>query len=226
MNDLSPSHDTLERQLDAIETKTRNKIDVYLSARGKSHIHEDARGLSQNVSDDYGNRFLIELIQNAHDAHPADKQDGEIAVVFVAEGDTEFGCLYVANRGTYYYEVKASQGDPGSFHFGPTEIVAAGRYREDQDHIYRVLYVSHATERAWTRIRLLPNPLSDEGRRKLNPVGRGAVTYAFDPSSKDETGRATLTAARSRVRAGERAVTAGSRVYCRIGRGSYQKRLT
>ncbi|MFM0327325.1 sacsin N-terminal ATP-binding-like domain-containing protein [Caballeronia glebae] len=99
MNDFSPSRDTFERPLDAIEMKTCNEIDVYLSARGKSHIHEDARGLSLNISDDYGNRFLVELIQNAHDAHPADDQNGEIAVVFVPEGDTEFGCLYVANRG-------------------------------------------------------------------------------------------------------------------------------
>jgi len=48
MNDFIPSRDTFERPLHAIETKTCNEIDVYLSTRGKSHIHEDARGLYEN----------------------------------------------------------------------------------------------------------------------------------------------------------------------------------
>lgn len=86
-----------------IEEKTANEIEVYRSGRGKSSIHQSARNLSQNVSDDYGNRFLFELIQNAHDAHPSGTLDGQIAVVFEPdEGD--FGCLYVANRGNGFSE--------------------------------------------------------------------------------------------------------------------------
>jgi hypothetical protein len=96
----SPSFQILSRlsPREEIETKTRGEIEVYVDGRGKTRIHEGARNLSLNVSDDYGNRFLVELIQNAHDAHPAGSRDGEIAIVFdPAEGD--FGCLYVANRG-------------------------------------------------------------------------------------------------------------------------------
>ena len=81
-----------------IEAKTRGEIEVYVNGRGKTRIHEGARNLSLNVSDDYGNRFLVELIQNAHDAHPSGSQDGEIAVVFDPT-ECEYGCLYVANRG-------------------------------------------------------------------------------------------------------------------------------
>jgi hypothetical protein len=86
-----------------IERKTANEIEVYCLGRGKSSIHESARNLSQNVSDDYGNRFLVELIQNAHDAHPAGSPDGQIAVVF-APDECDFGCLYVANRGNGFSE--------------------------------------------------------------------------------------------------------------------------
>lgn len=88
--ELSPRED--------IEEKTRGEIEAYISGRGKTRIHAGARNLSLNVSDDYGNRFLVELIQNAHDAHDGARTDGEIAVVLDPdEGD--YGCLYVANRG-------------------------------------------------------------------------------------------------------------------------------
>lgn len=86
-----------------IEEKTANEIEVYRAGRGKSSIHQSARNLSQNVSDDYGNRFLVELIQNAHDAHPAGTSHGQIAVVF-APDECNFGCLYVANQGNGFSE--------------------------------------------------------------------------------------------------------------------------
>jgi hypothetical protein len=57
-----------KRPQEVIQEKTRGEIDAYLSGRGKTRIHEGARNLSRNLSDEYGNRFLVELIQNAHDA--------------------------------------------------------------------------------------------------------------------------------------------------------------
>ncbi|MCA1575767.1 MAG: DUF3883 domain-containing protein [Acidobacteria bacterium] len=81
-----------------ISKKTGDEIEAYLAGRGKTRIHEGARNLSLNISDDYGNRFLVELIQNAHDAHPMDRSDGEISIV-LAPDEGPFGCLYVANRG-------------------------------------------------------------------------------------------------------------------------------
>lgn len=83
---------------DVIEAKTRGEIEAYIGSRGKTRIHAGARNLSLNVSDDYGNRFLVELIQNAHDAHNRDMNNGEIAVVLDPH-EGKYGCLYVANRG-------------------------------------------------------------------------------------------------------------------------------
>ncbi|AMN77281.1 sacsin N-terminal ATP-binding-like domain-containing protein [Pseudomonas azotoformans] len=73
------------------------RISNYLNARSDPSLYQSVRNMSQFVSDDYGNRFLVELIQNAHDAHAPSRTDGEIAIVLDAtEGQ---GCLYVANRG-------------------------------------------------------------------------------------------------------------------------------
>ncbi|MCF8778187.1 hypothetical protein LZU85_05195 [Vibrio sp. IRLE0018] len=82
----------------AINQKSLDEIEAYLSTRGKSRVYEGARNLSLNVSDDYGERFLVELIQNAHDAPGKSDKLGEIALVFDPE-ESDFGCLYVANRG-------------------------------------------------------------------------------------------------------------------------------
>lgn len=74
------------------------RIRRYLDARSDPSLYQSLRNMSQFVSDDYGNRFLIELIQNAHDAHDPSGTDGEIAIVLDASEDAH-GCLYVANRG-------------------------------------------------------------------------------------------------------------------------------
>lgn len=81
-----------------ILAKTRQEIEAFISTLGKSRVYEGISSLSLNVSDDYGDRFLIELIQNAHDAHSADQIDGQIELHL--EGDEgPHGCLYVANAG-------------------------------------------------------------------------------------------------------------------------------
>jgi hypothetical protein len=76
----------------------RQRVASYLAARGDPSLYQSVRNMSQLVSDDYGNRFLIELIQNAHDAHDASRTDGEIAIV-LDPSEGKRGCLYVANRG-------------------------------------------------------------------------------------------------------------------------------
>lgn len=50
------------------------------------------------ISADYHGRTVIELIQNAHDAHPKDRRDGQI-IVLLDETEGEHGVLYVANGG-------------------------------------------------------------------------------------------------------------------------------
>ena len=83
---------------DRITQLMRQRIANYIAARSDPSLYQSVRNMSQLVSDDYGNRFLIELIQNAHDAHDPLRVDGEIAIVLDAT-EGENGCLYVANRG-------------------------------------------------------------------------------------------------------------------------------
>ena len=80
---------------------------------------------------------------------------------------------------TYYYEVKASLGDPRRFEMGPTEIFAAQRYRADGDNRYRILYIAHAGEPTRMTATLLHNPYSSKGAARFHPVGKGSVTYEF-----------------------------------------------
>lgn len=61
-------------------------------------VHKQNQSLSQHIIADYHGRFLIELIQNGHDAHARNGHDGEIAVL-LASDEGESGTLYVANRG-------------------------------------------------------------------------------------------------------------------------------
>lgn len=81
-----------------IEQLMHHRIDHYVAGRSDPSIYQSVRNMPQFVSDEYGNRFLIELIQIAHDAHDSPRNDGEIAVV--VDPDDGHGCLYVANRGT------------------------------------------------------------------------------------------------------------------------------
>ncbi len=80
---------------------------------------------------------------------------------------------------TYYYEVKASQGDSFSFEMGPTEIACAQKYAADKQHKYRVLYVSNVTNKNETRVDQLPNPFSTAGSKHIKLVGNGSVTFKF-----------------------------------------------
>ena len=50
------------------------------------------------ISADYHGRTVIELIQNAHDAHPKECRDGRI-IVLLDETEGDHGVLYVANGG-------------------------------------------------------------------------------------------------------------------------------
>ena len=61
-------------------------------------VHKQNQSLSQHIIADYHGRFLIELIQNSHDAHNKNRRDGEI-VILLASDEGESGSLYVANRG-------------------------------------------------------------------------------------------------------------------------------
>ena len=65
--------------------------------RDELKVYESLRNLNEVISTEYGDRVLYELIQNAHDAHPAEDQ-GRIAVRLVVRSEVD-GSLYVANGG-------------------------------------------------------------------------------------------------------------------------------
>ena len=52
----------------------------------------------RRAAEEYAGRFLLELLQNAHDAHPAGGRDGKCSLV-LDEDEDEHGVLYVANGG-------------------------------------------------------------------------------------------------------------------------------
>ncbi|MFE7805638.1 ATP-binding protein [Streptomyces sp. NPDC057430] len=59
----------------------------------------EAKAVAETIiSPEYEGRVLIELLQNAHDAHPARAADGRIEIL-LDEDEGEHGALYVANRG-------------------------------------------------------------------------------------------------------------------------------
>ncbi|MFC1412825.1 sacsin N-terminal ATP-binding-like domain-containing protein [Streptacidiphilus sp. N1-12] len=60
---------------------------------------EQLRAASFSNARDYAGRFLLELLQNAHDAHPRQQHDGRVHVL-LDEDDGEFGSLLVGNGGT------------------------------------------------------------------------------------------------------------------------------
>ena len=65
-------------------------------------VYESLRNLNEVIGTEYGDRVLYELIQNAHDAHPAEDQ-GRIAVRLVVRSEVD-GTLYIANGGAGFRE--------------------------------------------------------------------------------------------------------------------------
>lgn len=63
-------------------------------------VYESLKNLNEVIGTQYGDRVLIELVQNGHDAHVATAVEGtgEIAVRLLISGD-DCGELLVANRG-------------------------------------------------------------------------------------------------------------------------------
>lgn len=95
MDDLNP--------VSQIQIFAKGKLDSFIGTIGtddeyKDPIYRGVRSTTQQIASDYGRRFLIELIQNAYDAHPINTQSGEICIYFAPNEDS-FGVLYIANRG-------------------------------------------------------------------------------------------------------------------------------
>ncbi len=59
---------------------------------------QQLRAVTRRATEEYAGRFLLELLQNAHDAHPGAVRDGRCCLV-LDEAEDEHGVLYVANDG-------------------------------------------------------------------------------------------------------------------------------
>ncbi|GAA1928577.1 sacsin N-terminal ATP-binding-like domain-containing protein [Nocardioides marmoribigeumensis] len=83
-----------------IEKKAAWPVEQYLHGRrnGELPTLQVKRFIEGIISADYHGRTLIELIQNAHDAHPKGSEDGQIRIL-LDETEGACGTLYVANGG-------------------------------------------------------------------------------------------------------------------------------
>lgn len=84
----------------AIEKHTASALTSFLDelANGTRN-YRSLHNLTEQIEHQYHGRFLVELLQNAHDCLRADRSTpGRIAVHF-EESEGEFGTLYVANDG-------------------------------------------------------------------------------------------------------------------------------
>lgn len=75
-----------------------DEIAAFEAAYKRSSVYRQLKRATELTAQEYGDRFLVELIQNAHDALSASSRDGKILVV-LDEADGEYGTLHVANTG-------------------------------------------------------------------------------------------------------------------------------
>lgn len=83
-----------------IEAAADYQVSLFLMGEEKDQrTTEQIKNVIEGIiSADYRGRTVIELIQNAHDAHPKDRSDGRI-IVMLDETEGDHGVLYVANGG-------------------------------------------------------------------------------------------------------------------------------
>ncbi len=104
---VASSESTLQREF--VEQLAFRKMRGFQGTIDKNGIYLDSvyksnRSLSQSIASDYRDRFLVELIQNAYDAHPVGTVDGQIDITFDKRWG-EFGKLFIANKGSPFEEV-------------------------------------------------------------------------------------------------------------------------
>lgn len=80
-----------------VSTATAGRVRHYLNDRTQT-VYSDLKGMCERVSDSYRDRVVIELLQNAHDAHDGRAADGQISMSLDPD-DGAFGTLTVANFG-------------------------------------------------------------------------------------------------------------------------------
>ncbi|MET9633845.1 hypothetical protein ABZX92_40945 [Lentzea sp. NPDC006480] len=66
---------------------------------GQPATREQKEFIEGIIASDYDGRTVVELLQNGHDAHDADRTDGKLEL-FLDACEGEHGVLYVANEGS------------------------------------------------------------------------------------------------------------------------------
>jgi len=66
-------------------------------------VFKSLQNATQLFTTQYIGRFLIELVQNGHDAHKRGNTTGEVAI-YLCPDESNYGCLYVANKGEPFTE--------------------------------------------------------------------------------------------------------------------------
>jgi hypothetical protein len=74
------------------------RLYLYGKEIGQPATREQKEFIEGIVATDYDGRTVVELLQNGHDAHPADRTDGRLEFL-LREGEGPCGVLYVANGG-------------------------------------------------------------------------------------------------------------------------------
>jgi len=87
--------------VERIRAQAAAQVDQYIRDRetGQTTSREMKEVIESIISTDYDGRTVIELLQNAHDAHSKERSDGVILVDLREEVQAEYGVLYVANAG-------------------------------------------------------------------------------------------------------------------------------
>ena len=80
-----------------VRAQTLRRVRHFLAEPTLS-VYPDLKGMCERVSDSYRERVVLELLQNAHDAHPATQTNGRIKVL-LDPNDGPYGTLSVANDG-------------------------------------------------------------------------------------------------------------------------------
>ncbi|WP_327239009.1 hypothetical protein OG243_02015 [Streptomyces sp. NBC_01318] len=104
-----PEAEAIESWRELVVAQGLNQARLYVASRGLGQTDaRELKGVAEGtVRKAYAGRTVIELLQNAHDAHQADRGDGR-AEILLRPGEGAHGVLYVANDG---YPLS-----PGGFH--------------------------------------------------------------------------------------------------------------
>ncbi|MGW2528312.1 sacsin N-terminal ATP-binding-like domain-containing protein [Streptomyces sp. NPDC001595] len=81
-----------------VRAKTRDRIASYQESKDRWNLFRSLKNLIEQAVRDYEHRALVELLQNAHDAHDADDPGGRVLIT-LDHDEGPHGAVYVANTG-------------------------------------------------------------------------------------------------------------------------------